>query len=98
MSDSSSSVQSSKIVLQSQYNLVNQKELPQILKAFETFNAGQKYRPSLSIVVCGKRHHARFPGTSAVHMTKNGNTLPGTVVDQGVTDIFNFDFYLQVSR
>ncbi|THG98010.1 hypothetical protein EW026_g4095 [Hermanssonia centrifuga] len=84
-------------VSESQYNLVNQKELPQILKAFETFNAGQKYRPSLSIVVCGKRHHARFPGTSAVHMTKNGNTLPGTVVDQGVTDIFNFDFYLQLS-
>lgn len=27
----------------------------------------------------------------------NRNTVPGTVVDKGVTDIYNHDFYLQVS-
>ena len=52
--------------------------------------------PKLSIIVCGKRHHARFPATSQDHVVKNGNTSPGTVVDKGVTDVYNFDFYLQV--
>lgn len=86
--------------LQGQYQLVLQKELPQILKAFEKFNTqGRKgsYRPNVSIIVCGKRHHARNYAAEAANMTKNGNTPPGTVVDQGITDIYNHDFYLQVS-
>ncbi|THG98015.1 hypothetical protein EW026_g4090 [Hermanssonia centrifuga] len=85
-------------VSEGQYDLVIQRELPQILKAFEKFNTeaqAGKYRPTLSIIVCGKRHHARFPATSLDHASKNGNTLPGTVVDQGITDVYNHDFYLQ---
>ncbi|PSR77740.1 hypothetical protein PHLCEN_2v7724 [Hermanssonia centrifuga] len=88
-------------VSEGQYKLVLEKELPQILAAFDRFNTRDQpgtYRPSLSIVVCGKRHHARFPATSAEHTTQNGNTLPGTVVDKGVTDIYNFDFYLQAHK
>lgn len=49
----------------------------------------------LSIIVCGKRHHARFFSTNSEHADKNGNTLPGTVVDKGVTSVLDFDFYLQ---
>lgn len=49
----------------------------------------------LSIVVCGKRHHARFFPTDSQHADRNGNTRPGTVVDKGVTSVFDFDFYLQ---
>lgn len=77
---------------QGQYNLVLEKELPRIQEAFMKLSCN----PKLSIIVCGKRHHARFPATDRDNITKNGNTLPGTVVDQGVTDIYNFDFYLQV--
>lgn len=49
----------------------------------------------LSIVVCGKRHHARFFSTDSKHADRNGNTRPGTVVDKGVTSVLDFDFYLQ---
>ena len=54
-----------------------------------------KYRPVLSIVICGKRHHARFFSTNSEHADRNGNTRPGTVVDKGVTSVLDFDFYLQ---
>jgi eukaryotic translation initiation factor 2C len=49
----------------------------------------------LSIIICGKRHHARFFSTNSEHADRNGNTLPGTVVDKGVTSVLDFDFYLQ---
>jgi eukaryotic translation initiation factor 2C len=49
----------------------------------------------LSIIICGKRHHARFFSTNADHADRNGNTRPGTVVDKGVTSVLDFDFYLQ---
>lgn len=59
---------------------------------------GAAYTPKLSIIVCVKRHHTRFYPTETEHMSSNGNTLPGTVVDKGVSDAFLFEFYLQVSR
>lgn len=72
-------------------------ELPKFLSAFKKLQNGT-YRPKLSIVVCGKRHHSYNYATGADHVMKNGNTLPGTVVDKGVTDVFDHDFYLQVNR
>ncbi|KAI0699005.1 ribonuclease H-like domain-containing protein [Cytidiella melzeri] len=85
-------------VSEGQYNLVREKELPRILDAFKRFETkarGGPYRPALTIIVCGKRHHARFPATSMDHMVKNGNTTPGIVVDKGITAIYDHDFYLQ---
>jgi eukaryotic translation initiation factor 2C len=71
-------------------------ELVHILDAFKKLEDGGKpYRPTLSIVICGKRHNARFHPTQASDATQNGNTLPGTVVDKGVTAVYDFDFYLQ---
>jgi len=38
-------------------------ELKAILQAFEKLSTktrgGKKYRPTLSIIICGKRHHAK---------------------------------------
>lgn len=86
-------------VLQGQYDLVLSKEKPRFQAAFAKFataSRGKAYNPSLSIIVCGKRHNARFPATAVSPVTRNGNTVPGTVVDKGVTDIYDHDFYLQV--
>ncbi|KAI0942709.1 hypothetical protein AcW1_003267 [Taiwanofungus camphoratus] len=83
-------------VSEGQYDVLLREELPRILDAFKEFSPNTPYRPKLTIVVCGKRHHARFLPTEPKNMAKNGNTLPGTVVDKGVTDIYRFDFYLQV--
>ncbi|RDB21860.1 Protein argonaute 1B [Hypsizygus marmoreus] len=85
-------------VSEGQFDVTLQEELPQILEAFkrmETKERKTKYRPQLSIVICGKRHHARFYPTNSAQADRNGNTRPGTVVDKGVTAVFDFDFYLQ---
>ncbi|KAG7100225.1 hypothetical protein E1B28_002000 [Marasmius oreades] len=88
-------------VSEGQYDTVLTEELPAIIKAFRnqklnTARRGEPYRPLISIIVCGKRHHARFFATDAQNADpKTGNTRPGTVVDSGVTGIFDFDFYLQ---
>jgi hypothetical protein len=70
--------------------------MPEIIKAFKKFDTAQKkYRPLLSIVICGKRHHTRFYPTDPSAADQLGNPRPGTVVDQGVTAVYAFDFFLQ---
>jgi eukaryotic translation initiation factor 2C len=61
--------------------------------------------PSISMVVFifihhvshwqGKRHHTRFYPTEEANADQNGNPKAGTVVDRGVTSVYNFDFFLQ---
>ncbi|KAG1856966.1 ribonuclease H-like domain-containing protein [Suillus subalutaceus] len=74
-------------------------EKDKILDAFKAIHKETKdlaeYRPHLSIVICGKRHHARFMPKDDKHRTRNGNTRSGTVVDRRITAVFDFDFYLQ---
>ncbi|KAI0631492.1 Piwi-domain-containing protein [Trametes polyzona] len=82
-------------VSEGQYHLVLQHELPKIKAAFKQISPNAPYKPTLTIAICGKRHHARFWPTAPGDMTNNGNTVPGTIVDKGVTDVYNFDFYLQ---
>ncbi|KAI0797593.1 Piwi-domain-containing protein [Abortiporus biennis] len=81
-------------VSEGEYPKVIQYELPQFFAAFSKFKQST-YKPKLTIIVCGKRHNTRQWATDTQHMSRNGNTLPGTVVDQGITDVYNFDFYLQ---
>ncbi|KAJ7915685.1 argonaute-like protein [Mycena leptocephala] len=86
-------------VSEGQFDIVIREEKAQILEAFEKLSTAARgpkpYRPVFSIVICGKRHHARFYPTSSNMADRNGNTQPGTVVDKGVTAVFDFDFYLQ---
>lgn len=70
--------------------------MPAIQAACSKFSkANAQYNPKLSIVICGKRHHTRFYPTDERNADNNGNPKPGTVVDQGVTAVYNFDFFLQ---
>ena len=71
-------------------------ELPKLQAAFKQISPTTTYEPSLTIIICGKRHHSRFYPVDSAGASRNGNTLPGTVVDKAITDIYNFDFYLQV--
>lgn len=86
----------SNIILQGQYQLILDEELPRIQDAFKRVSPKVPYNPKLTIQVCGKRHHGRFYPTDSKDASRNGNTLPGTVVDKGVTSVYNFDYYLQV--
>lgn len=77
---------------QGQFRIVNAEELPAIKAAFRRFPA---YNPELTIVICGKRHHTRFYPTEAANAAPDGNPKAGTVVDRGVTAVYDFDFFLQ---
>ncbi|KAG8215316.1 ribonuclease H-like domain-containing protein [Butyriboletus roseoflavus] len=79
-------------VSESQYVQVRQYELREMKRAFEHF---APYQPKLSIVVCSKRHHTRFYPTKEEDAARDGNALPGTVVDRGITPAYEFDFFLQ---
>ncbi|KAG6811918.1 hypothetical protein H0H92_005249 [Tricholoma furcatifolium] len=83
-------------VSEGQFPIVVNEELPAIRKACTKFDTAQtKYRPMLTIVICGKRHHTRFYPTEEQDADKDGNPKAGTVVDRGVTSVYNFDFFLQ---
>ena len=47
--------------------------------------------PKITAVVATKRHHVRFFPEKG---DKNGNPLPGTLVEREVTHPFHYDFYL----
>ncbi|KAF8133993.1 Piwi domain-containing protein [Boletus edulis] len=81
-------------VSEGQFDTILEEELPKLLDAIKRVNLKKPYRPQLTIVICGKCHHVRnWPADASAD--KNGNTRPGTVVDQGITAVFDFDFYLQ---
>ncbi|ERT02738.1 hypothetical protein HMPREF1624_01039 [Sporothrix schenckii ATCC 58251] len=49
--------------------------------------------PKFTVIVATKRHHIRFfPEPSSAD--RNGNPLPGTLVEKEVTHPFHYDFYL----
>ncbi|KAF3310853.1 hypothetical protein TWF173_009210 [Orbilia oligospora] len=83
-------------VSEGQYYHVLSQELPKILDACAEFEP--QYRPSITLVVVGKRHHTRFYPTEDNSADDRKNCLPGTVVDRGVTDVYNFDFFLQAHK
>ncbi|KAJ2899932.1 hypothetical protein MKZ38_002731 [Zalerion maritima] len=52
--------------------------------------------PKFTVVVAQKRHHIRFfpRQNDKVAGDRNGNALPGTLVEKDVTHPFHYDFYL----
>lgn len=76
-------------VSEGQFDIVVREELQDVISSFEAFgNVKQPYRPKLTIVVCGKRHHTRFFPAESQFADQNGNPRPGTVVDRGVTAVY----------
>lgn len=89
-------------VSEGQYAMVLNDELPLLkLACAETYPATdtKNKKPRISIIVVGKRHHTRFYATSDADAEENSKNPPnGTVVDRGVTEARNWDFYLQAHR
>lgn len=92
-------------VSEGQYKSVRDEELNQITSAFPKAlqELRQKHRgrifhdvaPTLTAIVCVKRHHVRFyPEIEDMKVAK-GNCAPGTCVDDVVTSPYYTDFYLQ---
>lgn len=85
-------------VSEGQYHRLLENELPALRKAcnelYPASSTTQGY-PRLTIVVVGKRHHNRFYPTKAEDSDRSTNPQNGTVVDRGVTEARNWDFFLQ---
>ncbi|KAH8118252.1 ribonuclease H-like domain-containing protein [Phellopilus nigrolimitatus] len=58
------------------------------------FRGGGK-TPKLTIAICGKCPQTRFYPAKPEQGDKTSNTKAGTFVDQAVTAVYNFDFFLQ---
>ena len=72
--------------------MVLRSELPRIKESFRSF---QGYSPKVTLAICTKRHHFRNFVQNPNDGDRTGNTPAGTVVDQGITSVYGFDFYLQ---
>ena len=85
-------------VSESQYDQVLEKEFSLMKKACpELYGETKQQLPKFTLVIVGKRHHTRFfpePGSRAMDR-KSGNPRCGLVVDRGITEARNWDFFLQ---
>lgn len=82
-------------VSEGQYRLILESELPLIRKAIKGTYPATASPPKITIVVCGKRHHTRFYPSKIEEADRQSNCFPGTVVDRGITEARNWDFFLQ---
>ena len=85
-------------VSEGQYAKVLEEELPLMRKACaEVYPPPdtKKGLPNMTIIVVGKRHHTRFYPTTTNDADRNSNPKNGTVVDRGVTEACNWDFFMQ---
>ena len=85
-------------VSEGQYQLVLDKELP-LLKAActETYppQMTKAGLPRFAIIIVGKRHHTRFYPTEIKEKDRSNNPRNGTIVDRGITQSRQWDFFLQ---
>ncbi|KAM0753368.1 Piwi-domain-containing protein [Meredithblackwellia eburnea MCA 4105] len=81
-------------VSEGQFDAVLQHEANAIRLACQRIDP--KYKPAITYIVCGKRHHMSFfPVNPRDGDPKNGNVKAGTTVDRDITSPFQFDFYIQ---
>lgn len=88
-------------VSEGQYNIVVEKELPEIRGACkEEYPASDTKvgKPRITIIIVGKRHNTRFYPTKMDDADNKGNPKNGTIVDRGVTEARNWDFFLQAHK
>lgn len=75
-------------VSEGQFSQVLETEVEEFKAIFEEMKIPP---PKMAIIVATKRHHIRFFPERG---DRNGNALPGTVVEREVTHPFHYDFYL----
>ncbi|KAJ6614026.1 argonaute-like protein [Mycena sp. CBHHK59/15] len=78
-------------VSEGQFQQVLDHELPLIREACKEL----KIKPTITLVVVGKRHHVRLFPMNDRDADRSGNCPAGTVVDRDIGHPTEFDFYLQ---
>ncbi|CAI5508532.1 unnamed protein product [Closterium sp. Naga37s-1] len=80
-------------VSEGQFYQVLAYELEAVKAACRAMDPSGSYSPRITYVVVQKRHHTRlFPADN--NRDKNGNVMPGTVVDSVICHPREFDFFL----
>jgi eukaryotic translation initiation factor 2C len=79
-------------VSEGQYGQVIRVELEAIKQACR--NMSPDFNPTFTVVICSKRHHFRIFPTQKNAMDRNGNPLPGTIIERAITHPTQWDFYL----
>lgn len=85
-------------VSEGQYDIVLDQELPALRAACKVVYSApdtKASKPRITIIIVGKRHNTRFYPTKMEEADRGGNPMNGTVVDRGVTEARNWDFFLQ---
>lgn len=85
-------------VSEGEYDLVLKDELPALRKGCEDVYPAtmtKAGKPHMTIAIVGKRHNTRFYPTRKEEADRSWNPQNGTVVDRGVTEARNWDFFLQ---
>ncbi|KAI0005035.1 argonaute-like protein [Russula compacta] len=77
-------------VSEGEFSTVLEDELPLIRGACAKLGI----KPTITLIIVGKRHHVRFFPRSENEGDRSGNCLAGTVVDSDVVNPVEFDFYL----
>lgn len=86
-------------VSEGQFPDVVAKEIPLVRQAMRTVGENPTYTAQaaamkLTYIICGKRHHFKFgPAAGGRDADKNGNLLPGVIVDTDIVHPFDFDWY-----
>lgn len=79
-------------VSEGQFSHVLEQEVGEIKRMLKVIDPNTEKVCKFVVIVASKRHHVRFfPKDNA---DRNGNPLPGTLVETGVTHPFENDFYL----
>lgn len=79
-------------VAESQFKEVLRHEFNAIKQACASLE--ENYSPLVTFVTVQKRHNTRLLPTKNGPSDRSGNTLPGTVVDQGICSPWEHDFFL----
>ena len=85
-------------VSEGQYATVLDTELPLLRKAcaeLYPLPGTKKGLPHITIIIVGKCYHTRFYPAVPSDADRSSNPKNGTVVDRGVTEARNWDFFLQ---
>ncbi|KAI5790683.1 Piwi domain-containing protein [Peziza echinospora] len=79
-------------VSETEYQKVLDVEVKDMRAVCRDLNAA--WQPKFTVTICSKRHHHRFFPGKPSDGDKNGNCLPGTIIERDVTDPQEYDFYL----
>jgi len=91
-------------VSEGQHQHVLKKEMPGIRAALDKVynqHARSNIKPKLTLVIAVKRHNTRFFTSRIYNSQPTGpfhNPVPGTVVNQDITEAYHWDFFLQAHK